>query len=187
MQVYESRSPVDLVTVTEELARDEAVTRLGGTAFLVTLCRCTHGKSRHQLRRHCPRQSPDECALIRAGQRIAGLGYEATEFPAMLEQSQSELLAVADAATETKPESIKAVTEREDESRLRRSRPRATQPSCGAFFPGFQNFDYYFNGFAPGCSPSLRPVPAWANRCWPRTSPCTPPTRRMSSLSFRWK
>ena len=112
MQVYESRSPVDLVTVTEELARDEAVTRLGGTAFLVTLCKMYPRQVTSPTTPPLSATKPDDCGLIRAGQRIAGLGYEATEFPAMLEQSQSELLAVADAATETKPESIKAVTER---------------------------------------------------------------------------
>src|SRR3990172_8739817 len=35
--VYERRSPVDFVTVSEVLANDDAITRLGGTAFLVGL------------------------------------------------------------------------------------------------------------------------------------------------------
>jgi len=149
VQVYESRSPVDLVTVSEELASDEAITRLGGTAFLVTLAQDVPTASHVTNYAAIVRDKARRRSLIRAGHRIAGLGYEIQEFPAMLEQSQSELLAVADNATETKPESIKAVTERRYEQ-IAQVQATGDAAVLRRVSSGFQNIDYYFNGFAPG-------------------------------------
>jgi replicative DNA helicase len=149
LQIYEGRAPVDLVTVSEALANDEAITRLGGTAFLVSLAQAVPTASHVAIYATIVKDKARRRSLIRAGQTITGLGFQTEEFPAMLEQSQSALLAVADAATETKPESLKAIAERRYEQIAEVHASGDTQ-ALRRVQSGFSNIDFYFNGFAPG-------------------------------------
>jgi replicative DNA helicase len=149
VKVYENRAPVDFVTVSEELSNDDAITRLGGTAFLVTLAQAVPTSSHVTNYAAIVKDKARRRSLIRAGQHITGLGFESDEFSAMLEKSQSALLAVADGVSETKPESIKAVTERRYEQ-IAQVQATGDTTALRRVYTGFQNIDYYFNGFAPG-------------------------------------
>jgi replicative DNA helicase len=149
LQVYENRAPVDLVTVTEALADDDAITRLGGTAFLITLAQDVPTASHIANYASIVKDKARRRALIRAGQRISGLGFDADEFPLALEESQSALLAVADTASETKAESLKTITERRYEQVVQVHASGDTE-ALRRVYSGFQNVDFFFNGFAPG-------------------------------------
>jgi replicative DNA helicase len=149
LRVYEGRAPVDLVTIAEELTTDGTMTRIGGTAFLVSLAGAVPTASHVTTYAAIVSDKARRRSLIRAGQQIAALGYEQVEFPAMLEQSHSELLAVAGGASETKPESLKAVTERRYEQ-IAHVQATGNTEALRRIYTGFRNVDYFFNGFAPG-------------------------------------
>jgi replicative DNA helicase len=149
LQIYEARAPVDLVTVSEALASDQAINRLGGTAFLVNLAQAVPTASHVTNYATIVKDKARRRSLIRAGQTITGLGFQSEEFPAMLEQSHTALLAVADAASETKAESLKAIAERRYEQIAEMHASGDTQ-ALRRVFTGFSNIDFYFNGFAPG-------------------------------------
>jgi replicative DNA helicase len=149
LQVYENRVPVDLVTVSEALATDDAINRLGGTAFLVSLAQTVPTASHISNYASIVKDKARRRSLIRAGQQITGLGFESAEFPVMLEQSHSALLAVAGAASETQAESLKTIAERRYEQIAEVHASGDTQ-ALRRVYSGFQNIDYYFNGFAPG-------------------------------------
>jgi replicative DNA helicase len=149
LQVYEQRAPVDLVTVSDVLASDGAITRVGGAAFLVNLAQEVPTASHVINYATIVKDKARRRALIRAGQTIIGLGFEADEFPAMLEQSQSALLAVADTASETKAESLKAITERRYEQ-IAEVHASGDSTALRRVYSGFHNIDFHFNGFAPG-------------------------------------
>lgn len=149
VQLFDQRRSVDWVMLNDVLKNDAEFTGIGGLAYLTELPTMTPTASLVEQHADVVREKSNLRALVRAGQRIAGLGtQEDASFADLIGTAQEQVLALADRGIRQLPESLVSVTKRRYEV-FAEVKEGGDQEAKRRLFTGFSNIDYYFNGFEP--------------------------------------
>ncbi len=148
-KLFDSRQPIDFVTVSEALSKDEKINSIGGAAFLADLATGVPTSSHIENYARTVHEKAGHRALIKTGNTISSLGFdEEQSFVDLLGKAQEKVLSLSQQGIDSRSETLGEVTERRysvfaevkeggDSEERRRVRT------------GFSNVDYFFNGFEP--------------------------------------
>jgi replicative DNA helicase len=96
LELYERREPVDIVTVSEVLERQENLEHAGGSAYLTSLINLTPTAVNAVYYARIVERKAILRNLIGAAGRIAGIGYEeSADVDASIDRAEQELFAVS--------------------------------------------------------------------------------------------
>jgi replicative DNA helicase len=102
LDLYERREPVDIVTVSEVLERQEKLEEIGGSAYLTSLINLTPTAVNAVHYARIVERKGVLRNLISAAGKIAGLGYqEEGEIGEVIDRAESELFAVSEKRVES--------------------------------------------------------------------------------------
>jgi len=97
MRLYEKHSPVDLLTLTDELKRKKELDTVGGSAYLTELTNYVPTSAHAEAYAELVAQKAVRRRLIKASGEISELGYdEETTTQELLEKAEAELFSVSD-------------------------------------------------------------------------------------------
>jgi replicative DNA helicase len=97
MRLYEKHSPVDLLTLTDELKRKKELDTVGGSAYLTDLTNYVPTSAHAEAYAELVAQKAVRRRLIKASGEISELGYdEETTTQELLEKAEAELFSVSD-------------------------------------------------------------------------------------------
>jgi replicative DNA helicase len=97
MRLYEKHSPVDLLTLTDELKRKKDLDTVGGSAYLTELTNYVPTAAHAEAYAELVAQKAVRRRLIKASGEISELGYdEETTTQELLEKAEAELFSVSD-------------------------------------------------------------------------------------------
>ncbi len=96
MDLYQDREPVDIVTVSERLKKQKALTEVGGTDFLTTLINKVPTASHAENYAHLVQDQYTKRKLITAAGAILEMGFdEAGDVRQILDRAESEVFSLA--------------------------------------------------------------------------------------------
>ncbi|NCU37903.1 replicative DNA helicase [Candidatus Saccharibacteria bacterium] len=97
MRLYERHKPVDLLTLTEELKKKDALEAVGGSAFLTELTNYVPTAAHARAYAELVQQKAVRRRLIKASSEISEMGFdEDTTTQELLEKAEAELFSVSD-------------------------------------------------------------------------------------------
>ena len=97
LSLYGHGSPVDAITVADELKKRGELTRVGGASYIHTLIASVPTAANAQYYAEIVKEHAIMRRLIEAGTKIAQLGYaNETEVDTLVDQAQAEIYAVTD-------------------------------------------------------------------------------------------
>lgn len=110
MRLYEKHSPVDLLTLTDELKRKDELDIIGGSTYLSELTNYVPTSAHAEAYAQIVSQKAVRRRLIKASADIAELGYnEDTSTQELLEKAESELFSVSDQSLKQDLVSIESI------------------------------------------------------------------------------
>lgn len=110
MRLYEKHSPVDLLTLTDELKRKKELDTVGGSAYLTELTNYVPTSAHAEAYAELVAQKAVRRRLIKASSEIAEYGYdENTSTQELLEKAESELFSVSDQSLKQDLVSIESI------------------------------------------------------------------------------
>lgn len=110
MRLYEKHSPVDLLTLTDELKRKKELDTIGGSAYLTELTNYVPTSAHAEAYAELVAQKAVRRRLIKASSEIAEYGYdEKTSTQELLEKAESELFSVSDQSLKQDLVSIESI------------------------------------------------------------------------------
>jgi len=110
MRLYEKHSPVDLLTLTDELKRKKELDTIGGSAYLTELTNYVPTSAHAEAYAELVAQKAVRRRLIKASSEIAEYGYdENTSTQELLEKAESELFSVSDQSLKQDLVSIESI------------------------------------------------------------------------------
>lgn len=110
MRLYEKHSPVDLLTLTDELKRKKELDTIGGSAFLTELTNYVPTAAHAEAYAELVSQKAVRRRLIKASGEISELGYdEETTTQELLEKAEAELFSVSDQSLKQDLVSIESI------------------------------------------------------------------------------
>lgn len=110
MRLYEKHSPVDLLTLTDELKRKKELDTIGGSAYLTELTNYVPTSAHAEAYAELVAQKAVRRRLIKASSEIAEFGYnEDSTTQELLEKAESELFAVSDQSLKQDLASIESI------------------------------------------------------------------------------
>ncbi|CAN5751052.1 replicative DNA helicase [soil metagenome] len=102
LDLYDKREPVDIVTVSEVLERNDALEQVGGSAYLTSLINLTPTAVNAVHYGHIVQRKAVLRNLIGAAGRIASIGYdESADVGESIDRAEQELFAVSQKRVET--------------------------------------------------------------------------------------
>ncbi|HEX4662663.1 MAG TPA: replicative DNA helicase, partial [Candidatus Saccharimonadales bacterium] len=97
VRLYERRQPVDLLTLTDELQRKDAIDDIGGSAYLSELTNMVPTAAHAEAYGEIIAQKAVRRRLIKASGEISQLGYDDDQnVQELLEKAEAELFSVSD-------------------------------------------------------------------------------------------
>ncbi len=110
MRLYEKHSPVDLLTLTDELKRKNEIEIIGGSAYLTELTNYVPTSAHAEAYAELVAQKAVRRRLIKASGEISELGYnEDTTTQELLEKAETELFSVSDQSLKQDLVSIESI------------------------------------------------------------------------------
>lgn len=110
MNLYEKHSPVDLLTLTDELKRKKELDTVGGSAYLTELTNYVPTSAHAEAYAELVAQKAVRRRLIKASGEISELGYnEETTTQELLEKAEAELFSVSDQSLKQDIVSIESI------------------------------------------------------------------------------
>ena len=110
MRLYEKHSPVDLLTLTEELKRKNELEIVGGSAYITELTNYVPTSAHAEAYAELVAQKAIRRRLIKASGQISELGYdEGTSTQELLEQAEAEIFSVSDQSLKQDLVSIESI------------------------------------------------------------------------------
>ena len=110
MRLYEKHSPVDLLTLTDELKRKKELDTVGGSAYLTELTNYVPTSAHAEAYAELVAQKAVRRRLIKASGEISELGYnEDTTTQELLEKAEAELFSVSDQSLKQDIVSIESI------------------------------------------------------------------------------
>jgi replicative DNA helicase len=110
MRLYEKHSPVDLLTLTDELKRKDELDIVGGSAYLTELTNYVPTSAHAEAYAKLVSQKAVRRRLIKASAEIAEFGYdEETTTQELLEKAEAELFSVSDQSLKQDLVSIESI------------------------------------------------------------------------------
>ena len=110
MRLYEKHSPVDLLTLTDELKRKKELDTIGGSAYLTELTNYVPTSAHAEAYAELVAQKAVRRRLIKASSEIAEFGYnEESTTQELLEKAESELFSVSDQSLKQDLTSIESI------------------------------------------------------------------------------
>jgi len=110
MRLYEKHSPVDLLTLTDELKRKKELDTVGGSAYLTELTNYVPTSAHAEAYAELVAQKAVRRRLIKASGEISELGYnEETTTQELLEKAEAELFSVSDQSLKQDIVSIESI------------------------------------------------------------------------------
>lgn len=110
MRLYEKHSPVDLLTLTDELKRKDELDIIGGSAYLTELTNYVPTSAHAEAYAKLVSQKAVRRRLIKASAEIAEFGYdEETTTQELLEKAEAELFSVSDQSLKQDLVSIESI------------------------------------------------------------------------------
>lgn len=110
MRLYEKHSPVDLLTLTDELKRKKELDTVGGSAYLTELTNYVPTSAHAEAYAELVAQKAIRRRLIKASGEISELGYdEETTTQELLEKAEAELFSVSDQSLKQDLVSIESI------------------------------------------------------------------------------
>ena len=150
-QLYENRKPIDFLTVGEALRGNDAVQRLGGTAFLMTLAQNVPTSAHAAEYAAIVRDKAMHRKLQDTGEAISELGRdEQLSADDALERAEQKLLGIIRHATDNRPQHIAEVGA-ESYDRYVRLHEAADKTTFFGLTTGFRDLDLMLTGLPPGC------------------------------------
>ena len=99
LELYERREPVDIVTVSEVLERNEALEQVGGSAYLTSLINLTPTAVNAVHYGRIVERKAVLRNLIGAAGKIAGIGYDdSADVSEAIDRAEQELFGVSERA-----------------------------------------------------------------------------------------
>ncbi len=110
MRLYEKHSPVDLLTLTDELKRKNEIESVGGSAYLTELTNYVPTAAHAEAYAELVAQKAVRRRLIKASAEISELGFnEETTTQELLEKAEAELFSVSDQSLKQDLVSIESI------------------------------------------------------------------------------
>jgi replicative DNA helicase len=110
MRLYEKHSPVDLLTLTDELKRKNELETIGGSAYLTELTNYVPTAAHAEAYAELVAQKAVRRRLIKASSEISELGFnEDTTTQELLEKAEAELFSVSDQSLKQDLVSIESI------------------------------------------------------------------------------
>lgn len=110
MRLYEKHSPVDLLTLTDELKRKNELEGIGGSAYLTELTNYVPTAAHAEAYAELVAQKAVRRRLIKASAEISELGFnEETTTQELLEKAEAELFSVSDQSLKQDLVSIESI------------------------------------------------------------------------------
>lgn len=149
-RLFDERKKIDFVTVAAILQNDKHLSSIGGSAFLAELAAAVPTASHIEQYATIVAEKGSQRALITAGQKIMGLGYEeSSPLVDLLAQAQAEMLSLSGQGSGHPSATLGAVAK--DRYRvIGEIRDGGDSELKRRVLTGYRDIDYYFNGFEPG-------------------------------------
>lgn len=110
MRLYEKHSPVDMLTLTDELKRKDHLELIGGSAYLSELTNYVPTAAHAEAYASMVAQKAVRRRLIKASSEISEMGYdEDTDMQELLSKAEAELFSVSDQSLKQDLVSIESV------------------------------------------------------------------------------
>lgn len=110
MRLYEKHKPVDLLTLTEELKKKDALDTVGGSTYLSELTNYVPTAAHAQAYAELVQQKAVRRRLIKASAEISEMGFdEDTTTQELLEKAEAELFSVSDQSLKQDLVSIESI------------------------------------------------------------------------------
>ncbi len=139
IRLYERRSPVDLLTLTDELKKRGDLDTIGGSSYLSELTNYVPTAAHAKSYAHIVLQAAVRRRLIRAGGEISDLAFnEELSVPQLLGQSEAELFNVSDQSLKQDLTSIEEIL---DESFERLDELYKNKGSLRGIKTGYRDLD----------------------------------------------
>ena len=148
-KLFDSREPIDFVTVTDALQNHKKIQRIGGPVFLADLAASVPTTSHVEYYASIVREKSGQRSLIQAGIKITNLGQESDKsFAEAISAAQSELLKLGESQIQHSKQSLGEIAAESYEAATE-AQEGGDAFEKGRFFTGFSNIDYYFDGLEP--------------------------------------
>jgi len=149
LDLYEKRSPIDLLTTKTLLEDRKQLDIIGGASYLATLANEVHTSTHIFNYALIVKQKSTLRKLIRCGDLVMGLGYnEVDPLEMLLEQAEKNLFSVSQASIRDKFVHIKDVLNTTYDKITELHDPN-TRDKYRGVPTGFRDLDYILTGFQP--------------------------------------
>lgn len=149
LDLYEKRTPIDLLTVRTNLEDKKQLDIIGGASYLVALTSEVHTSTHIYNYALIVKQKSTLRKLIRAGDMITGLGYNETEpLEILLEQAEKSLFGVSQATIRDKFVHIKDILN-STYDKITELHDPLTRDKYKGVPTGFRDLDFILTGLQP--------------------------------------
>ncbi len=149
LDLYERRSPIDLLTVRSILEDRKQLDLIGGASYLAMLSSEVHTSTHIYNYALIVKQKSTLRKLIKSGDLITGLGYNQVEpVEVLLEQAEKSLFGVSQASIKEKFIHIKEILNATYDKITELHDPN-TRDKYRGVPTGFKDLDYILTGFQP--------------------------------------
>lgn len=149
LDLYEKRSPIDLLTTKQTLEDRKQLDVIGGASYLASLCSEVHTSAHIYNYALIVKQKSTLRRLIKCGDVVMGLGYNQVDaLELLLEQAEKALFSVSQATIKEKFVHIKEVLNSTYDKITELHDPK-TRDKYRGVPTGFRDMDHILTGFQP--------------------------------------